>query len=179
MISCKFLRTIGDVKFLLNKNLLPRPWLKNSCFLPLPLLRHQITNGSPEIAAHTSATFPSIRVRESERIRRVWRSTLAVNWAWACRVKIKLVRRSNSVRRPVAGAVHGDVVGRDAVGDRVGDGWVVGGDEVAPGLLESGCEVGAVELAWVVEVSGRLYVSKKSTLIDWLSVTYPATSAPW
>jgi hypothetical protein len=119
-------------------------------------LRHQLPNGSPEVAAHSPSTLPRISVRKSNRIRRVRRSTLTFNRVRARRVEIQLVRRSNGVSWPVARTVHGDVVGRDAVGDRVGDGWIVGGDEVAPGLLESGCEVGAVELARVVEVSRSL-----------------------
>jgi hypothetical protein len=125
---------------------------------PPTSLRHQLPNRPPEITAHAPTTLPSIRVRESNHIRRVRRSTLAVNRVWARRVEIELVRRRDSVSRPVAGTVHRDVVGRYAVGDGVGDGWVVGGDEVAPSLLESGGEIGAVELAGVVEVSGRFVV---------------------
>ena len=121
-----------------------------------PLLRHNLSNGPPEIASHSPPTFPRIRIHDPERILRVRRNALPIDRVRTRRVEIELIRRSDRVDRPFAGIVRrGVVVCRNTVGDGVGDRRVVGRDEIAPDSLEGGREVHAEALAGVVEVSGK------------------------
>lgn len=123
-------------------------------FLTSHSLRHNLPNRPPEITPHPPATLPRIRIHNPKRILRIRRHTLPANRVRTRRVQIKLVRRGDRVNRPVTSTARGSVVVVVVVRrDAVGDGRVVGRDEVAPDFLESCCEGYAEALAGVVEIS--------------------------